>query len=130
SETIFAALLVDALVPMPGLFELLDQIESQSIPLAVATSSNRRFAEQMLGSFDLIPRLNFLLTGNDVVRGKPHPEMYLAAAARFGVQPENMLVLEDSQNGCIAAAEAGACTIAVPGEHCAGHCYDLAFLQV
>ncbi|WP_417732011.1 HAD family hydrolase [Rosistilla oblonga] len=130
SDDLYAALLADGLVALPGLFELLDHLETQSIPFAVATSSKRRFAQQMLSSFDLIPRLQFLLTGDDVSQGKPHPEMYLAAADRFQIQPENMLVLEDSENGCISAARSGACAVAVPGEHTAGHRYDQAFLSI
>ena len=59
----------------------------------------------------------FILTSEDITHGKPHPEIYLLAAQRLGVPPGEMLVLEDSQNGCRAAAAAGAFTVAVPGEH-------------
>ncbi len=58
-----------------------------------------------------------MLGAEDIARGKPHPEIYLAAARRFGVPAGQMAVLEDSENGCLAAAAAGALTIAVPGEH-------------
>ncbi|QDV71204.1 Phosphorylated carbohydrates phosphatase [Rosistilla carotiformis] len=130
SDDLYSGLLAGGLVAMPGLFELLEHLENEAIPYAVATSSKRHFAEQMLSSFDLIPRLQFLLTGDDVSQGKPHPEMYLSAADRFQIQPENMLVLEDSENGCLSAADSGACAIAVPGEHTAGHRYDRAFMSI
>jgi beta-phosphoglucomutase-like phosphatase (HAD superfamily) len=63
-----------------------------------------------------------------VVNGKPNPEIYLAAARRLGVRPAEMAVFEDSENGCLAAARAGAFTIAVPGEHSRGHDFSMASL--
>ena len=61
-----------------------------------------------LGPHGLLPQFRFALTGDDVTRGKPDPEIYLKAAARLGVQPAEMVVLEDSLNGLIAAKAAGA----------------------
>lgn len=130
SDALFSDLLAGGLAPMPGLFELLNHLEAKGIPFAVATSSKRQFAEPMLSSFDLIPRLQFLLTGDDVTHGKPDPEMYLSAADRFAIAPHNMLVLEDSENGCLSAARSGACAVAVPGEHTTGHSYHEAHLQI
>ena len=46
--------------------------------------------------------------------GKPQPEIYQTAAARFGLPPRQVMVLEDSENGCRAAVAAGAFTVAVP----------------
>ena len=101
---------------MPGLAELLDALEHGGIPKGIATSSGRRFTEHVLGRFDLAPRFQFILTGDDVSEGKPHPEVYLRAAANFGLSPANMMVLEDSQTGCRAAVAAGAFAVAVPGD--------------
>ena len=117
SNEIFLGLLDDHLAAMPGLFELLDALEARAIPKAIATSSERRMAEACLRPFDLEPRFQFILAAKDVTHGKPHPEIYLLAAGRFELPPEAILVLEDSQNGCRAAAAAGALTVAVPGEH-------------
>jgi beta-phosphoglucomutase-like phosphatase (HAD superfamily) len=58
-----------------------------------------------------------MLAAEDIVHGKPHPEIYLKAAERFGIQPHEMAVLEDSQAGCRAGAAAGALVVAVPGPH-------------
>ena len=63
----------------------------------------RRFTQDVLSRFELEPRFEFLLTSEDVVDGKPHPEIYLKAAARLGVEPRRMVVFEDSHNGCRAA---------------------------
>ncbi len=104
------------------MLELLAALEKAGIPKAIATSSGRRLAEASLNPFQLAPRFHFILTSEDITRGKPDPEIYLLAAGRFGVPPADMLVLEDSQNGCRAAAAAGAFTVAVPGEH--SRCQD------
>ena len=102
---------------MPGLTELLAALERAGIPKAIATSSSRRLTTACLDPFQLAPRFAFVLTSEDITHGKPDPEIYLLAARRFGVPPGEMLVLEDSQNGCRAAAAARAFTVAVPGEH-------------
>ena len=59
-----------------------------------------------------------------MVQGKPHPEIYLTAAERFGLEPARMLVFEDSENGCRAAMAAGAFTVAVPTSHSKHHDFN------
>jgi pseudouridine 5'-phosphatase len=115
SEEIFGLILDARLALMPGLPSLLGAIEVGGLPKAICTSSPRRFVRRVLGPFALEPRFEFILTAEDVVEGKPAPEIYLKAAARFGLAPAEMAVLEDSQTGCRAAVAAGARTIAVPG---------------
>jgi HAD superfamily hydrolase (TIGR01509 family) len=102
---------------MPGLSELLYALEASGIPKAIATSSRAAVVHKMLDKFDLRPRFQFVLTAEDVTHGKPDPEIYLTAAKRLGVEPGQMMGLEDSQNGCRAAVRAGAVAVAVPGEH-------------
>jgi HAD superfamily hydrolase (TIGR01509 family) len=109
---------VDAAVhPTAGLFALLDRIEARGLPRAVATSSRRAYTEGLLKRHGLLDRFAFLLTGEDVARGKPDPEIYTKAADRFGVAPAELLVLEDSAPGVEAAKAAGAFVVAVPHEH-------------
>jgi HAD superfamily hydrolase (TIGR01509 family) len=117
SEKIFLELLEQRLAPMPGLMELLRALEKAHIAKAIGTSSGRRSLEAILSRFALEPRFQFILTAEDITRGKPDPEIYLKAAARFGIPPSQMLVLEDSQTGCRSAAAAGALVVAVPGAH-------------
>ncbi|MCA9017822.1 MAG: HAD family phosphatase, partial [Planctomycetaceae bacterium] len=104
SQVLFFELAKDRLEAMPGLFELLEAIESRNLPKGVATSSTRSYLEKILGKFRLIERFHSILTAEDVQIGKPNPEIYLKAAARLGVAPEEMLVLEDSQAGTNAAS--------------------------
>jgi HAD superfamily hydrolase (TIGR01509 family) len=130
SDEIFLGLLTTRLATMPGLLELLAALETAGIPKAIATSSGRRLTEACLAPFQLTSRFCFILTSEDITRGKPDPEIYLLAAARFGLPPAEMLVLEDSQNGCRAAAASGAFTVAVPGEHSRRQDFRLANLQI
>jgi HAD superfamily hydrolase (TIGR01509 family) len=130
SNRIFVSLLDDHLAPMPGLLELLSSLEKAGIPKAIGTSSGRELVDEVFRRFDLRSRFRFILTAEDITHGKPHPEIYLTATERFGLSPRQMLVLEDSQNGCRAAAAAGAFTVAVPGKHSRRHDFAAASLVV
>lgn len=121
SRAIFYDLLDTRLETMPGLFELLDRIEAKGIPKGVATSSPRDYLEHMLGRFHLQPRFPVTLTAEDVTHGKPHPEIYLKAAQLLGVDPSEMLVLEDSHAGTKAGVAAGAFVVSIPHDHTAEH---------
>jgi len=116
-RAIFHDLLWTHVAPMPGLFEILAHIDERALPKGVATSSRRPYVESLLVKFELIDRFDVMLTAEDVVHGKPHPEIYLSAAARIGVRPEEMLVLEDSEMGTRSAAAAGAVAVSIPHEH-------------
>ncbi len=121
SDAIFIAMFDDRLAPMPGLMQLLDALEAAAIPKAIATSSGRAMVTDVLGRFKLEPRFEFLLTAEDVERGKPHPEIYRTAAQRLSFSPAQILVLEDSANGCRAAIDAGTFAVAVPTHHSREH---------
>lgn len=128
AEGIFAELLKQELRTLPGLPALLAKFDALGVPYGVATSSRRSFAEELLERGGIHAALRFVLTGDDVTHGKPHPEIYLAAAAALGISASSMLVFEDSGNGCAAAVAAGAITVAVPGPHSVHHDFSGAAL--
>ena len=130
TDEIFKVILAERLAFMPGAAALLDALPKAGVPMALATSSRRSYAEYVLGRFELVPRFQFLLTAEDVTHGKPHPEIYQTAAARLGVSPGEMVVLEDSENGCRAAGAAGAIAVAVPAEHSREHDFSAARLVI
>jgi HAD superfamily hydrolase (TIGR01509 family) len=121
THEIFRGLLDTELRTMPGVVELLDLLDERGIARGVATSSGPDFAHDVLGRVGLRERFAFVLTSADVTHGKPHPEVYRAAAGRLAVAPGAMLVLEDSAAGCRAAVAAGAVAVAVPGGHSQRH---------
>lgn len=114
-------LIATSLAPMPGAVPLIDDLQAVNFPIAVATSATPEYADNVLTRLDLKPRFQFILTAADIHRGKPDPEIYLLSAARLGIAPSQMMVLEDSANGCRAAVNAGAFTIAVPNRHTRNH---------
>lgn len=117
----FPAILDAHLALMPGVVELLAALEQAELPKGVATSSGIQFTRDVLQRVQLTTRFAFLLTSEDVTHGKPAPEIYEKAAARLQVSPREMVVFEDSHNGCRAAVASGAIAIAVPGEHSKHH---------
>lgn len=124
AEAIYSELLSDGPAPMPGMPELIEQLQRWRVRFGVATSSRAVFAERILGPQPWFDSLSFLLTGDDVTHGKPHPEMYLRAAQRLGIAPGRMLVLEDSGNGAASGVAAGAVVIAVPNHATRLHPFD------
>ena len=101
-----------AVPPMPGALELIDWLEVAAVPRAIATSSIRVDAERTLGMH--AGRFHALITGDQVMRSKPDPEIYLKAAAALGVAPEACAALEDSEPGIAAAHAAGMRALMVP----------------
>lgn len=97
----------------PGARELLAEVREANIPTALVTMSWRRFATEVVealpaGAFDAS------VVGDDVERGKPHPDPYLLAAERLGVDIRKCLAIEDSPTGVASALAAGATVLAVP----------------
>jgi HAD superfamily hydrolase (TIGR01509 family) len=121
TDAIFPEILQTRLAPMPGLLELLATLEERRLPKGIATSSRRSFVTTVLGRFDFETRFSPILTSEDINEGKPHPEIYQKAASHLGIAPQEMLVFEDSHNGCRAAIAAGAMAVAVPSGHSHRH---------
>jgi mannitol-1-/sugar-/sorbitol-6-phosphatase len=103
--------------PVPGARALVASLPPDR--WAVVTSGNRRLARARLAHAGYLEPIA-LITADDVVAGKPHPEGYLAAAATLGVDPSRCVVLEDAPAGVDAARSAGATVIAVTTSHTAG----------
>ena len=98
----------------PGLLELLSFLDTRRLLLAVATSSHALAAESSLRSAGVRDRFGIVVTGDQVARGKPAPDIYLEAARRLGVEVADCLALEDSDSGVRAACAAGMTTVMVP----------------
>ena len=130
TRELFAEFAEDHLTEMPGLRGLLELIDSREIPRAVATSSPRDYMVTMLSRFNLLDGFSVTLTAEDVVNGKPDPEIYLLAADQLHVSPAETLVLEDSETGTRAAAAAGTFVVSVPNKHTCHGDFSMASLRV
>jgi HAD superfamily hydrolase (TIGR01509 family) len=98
----------------PGARELVTELRQRGIPTAVATSSRNPHAQHHLGAAGLLEMFETIVTRDDVINPKPHPEPYLTAARRLGIDPLKCLALEDSHSGVRAAHAAGMQTVMVP----------------
>jgi beta-phosphoglucomutase family hydrolase len=93
--------------PIPGAVELLEQIKTAGIPIAIASSSPKLFIETVLKKIKIEPYFDFLVSGEEVERSKPEPDIFLKAAQLLNVNPSQCLVVEDSKSGTLAAKKAG-----------------------
>jgi len=101
----------------PGVRELLEWLEANAIPRAVATSTRRERARGKLERTALLDRFHDLVGGDEVARGKPAPDIYVEAARRLGTNAASCIALEDSEPGVRAALAAGMTPIMVPDLH-------------
>ncbi len=103
--------------PIPlkdGAIELLNHIRSFDLPVAVATSTDTVGAKEKLMYAGILDYFNLIVGGDQVVRSKPNPDIYLKAAESLSVNPMKCLALEDSENGVRSAFEAGSTVVQIP----------------
>lgn len=96
-----------------GAAELVEALRERGVPLALATSGHRRYVDLALASAGLAGAFDAEVTGDQVERGKPHPDIYLRAAALLEIAPQHCLALEDAPNGVRAALAAGMICFAI-----------------
>jgi putative hydrolase of the HAD superfamily len=113
--------------PIDGVPELLEGIRGRRIPQAVVSSSSHSWVDGWLEKLGLGDFFDDVICKGDAPRIKPAPDLYLAAAARLGVEPGGCLVIEDSHNGLLAARAAGMRTWIVPNRVTAG--LDFSFAE-
>lgn len=100
----------------PGVRGVLEDVGRAGLRLALATSSDRTWVTRWLRQHGLAELFEVLATRDDVRRVKPDPELYLLAAARLGLRPDQCLAVEDSLNGATAALAAGLRVVVVPND--------------
>ncbi len=95
-------------VPLvPGIPALLDRLDAAGIPCAVGSNGSQEKMRITLGQHGLTPRFRATLSGRDLGRPKPAPDLYLAAARALNTAPPDCVVIEDSPTGARAAIAAG-----------------------
>ena len=99
---------------MPGAAELLQWCKEHDIPMAVASSSSRRWVAGWLEKLGIMDYFKGVFTRTDGFPVKPNPALFLAARECLDVPPEHCIIIEDSENGTISAARAGIPCVAIP----------------
>lgn len=126
---LYAALL-DALTAadvLPGVPDTLDALAARGIRLAVGSSSKN--AKKILTKTGLIGRFDAIADGTDITRSKPDPEVFLCAAERLKLAPEDCAVVEDAEAG-IAAARAGGMLACAIGDACRSDLADVTLARL
>ena len=93
--------------PIPGVERLLENLKAEGIKIALASSSPMENIELVLEKFGIGDYFESVISGENLERGKPAPDIFLKSAEKLGVNPENCVVIEDSHNGVKAAKAAG-----------------------
>lgn len=99
---------------MTGVIEMLEFLKENNKPMILATSSNLEMAKLLTESKNIGDYFAHFITSEDVVNGKPDPEVFLTAASKLGVSPSRVVVFEDSLNGIRAGHSAGMISFMIP----------------
>ncbi len=107
----------DGIAVLPGAREWLRQLQAAGVPCIIASSTPRANLECVMGAVGLSPFFRGAVTSEDVTHGKPHPEVFLKAAALAATPPPRCVVFEDAHVGIEAARAAGMKVVALPTTH-------------
>lgn len=106
--------------PMPGVIDLLKMLARKGIRRAVVSSSSHQWVDGWLEKLAFADCFEVVVCRGDAPQIKPAPDLYLAAAERMDLRPDECLVIEDSLNGVLAAQAAGMQVWVVPNRVTAG----------
>jgi HAD superfamily hydrolase (TIGR01509 family) len=112
-ESLYRELSRGRLTPLSGLSRLLALLEARAIPVGIATSAPAENVPHTLRELGLLERLTRVVRSDEVARGKPYPDVFLAAAAAIGRAPGECLAFEDAPMGVRAAKAAGMRVVAM-----------------
>ncbi|KAF3885192.1 MULTISPECIES: HAD family hydrolase [Nostocales] len=101
-----------------GVEALIEELLKFEVPLAIASSASRLRIDTIVERFRMETKFRVKISGEDVERGKPEPDIFLLTAEKLNVDPSRCIVIEDSENGVKAAKKAGMKCVAFSGlEH-------------
>jgi len=112
-SAIFLDLVNKNLKTMPDLLQSLKLFKKNKFKIALASSGTKKYINVVLAKFKIADYFDVIVSGDDIKRGKPDPEIFSVAVKKLGLKPEETLVLEDATNGIEAAKSAGCKCIAV-----------------
>jgi HAD superfamily hydrolase (TIGR01509 family) len=110
---LIAELFKEHLKAIPGAVDLVRSVIAAGIMTGLVSSSPKPLVELALEKLGTTGLFDLTLSGDQVVRGKPAPDIYITAAEKLGVKPEYCVVIEDAPHGVAAAKDAGMCCLAI-----------------
>ncbi|KRF06802.1 hypothetical protein ASG89_18290 [Paenibacillus sp. Soil766] len=99
--------LYKSMKPIPGVKEFLYDIKSNQVKTALATSASKKRMDAVIHLFELHTLIDEIVCDEEVAASKPDPQIFLLASQKLAIEPAECLVIEDSENGKIAAKKAG-----------------------
>jgi beta-phosphoglucomutase len=114
-EALFRDVIRESFPPMAGARELIDALSADGFRLAVGSSGPPENISLCLEKLDRGEKFDAVVTGRDVMRGKPDPQVFQLAAERLGVGPTDCAVVEDAVHGITAANRAGMASVGLVG---------------
>lgn len=106
--------------PMPGVLDALRTVRDRGLVCGIASSSSEILIRAVVERLGIGEYIQMICSADNEAEGKPHPAVYLTAARRLGVSPEQCVAFEDSPNGVLSAKAAGMLCIVVPDRYLAG----------
>jgi beta-phosphoglucomutase len=116
-EALFREIYEPIAQPLDGLLAFIDDLKANGVKTGIATSAPVENMDMMLRRVPLSHKMDSLMSNEDVIQHKPHPEVYLTTAKRLGVLPAHCVVFEDSFSGITAGLAAGAKVVGVLTSH-------------
>ncbi|WP_352404768.1 HAD family hydrolase [Sporanaerobacter acetigenes] len=104
---------IDKIQLMDNILDFIKFLQYKGYILALASSNNKKTVDLIVDNFKLDKYFKVIISGEEVLNGKPDPEIFLKAASAMNLKPEDCLVIEDATNGIIAAKAAGMKCIAI-----------------
>ncbi|MBR0461985.1 MAG: HAD family phosphatase [Erysipelotrichaceae bacterium] len=97
-----------------GSFEILDYLKEKGITCCIATGSPRWIAELALKNTGLLPYFDYIISGDEISKGKPDPQIYLTSLAHYGYEKDEAVIFEDAPLGARSAIDSGIPLIYIP----------------
>ena len=126
---IISAYLRERDIEIPGVLDVLETL-GQHFAMAIVTTAKREDFELIHRKRQIVQHMDFVLASGDYAQAKPAPDPYLAALARFGAEPHEAIVVEDSERGLRSAVAAGIDCVVVESEFVRGQDFSSATHQI
>ena len=117
-EEIYRRIIIDSGInPLPGVNKLLESLKDKNIPCSIGSSTPTKNIETVIELIGLSNHFNAITAAEDVSKGKPDPEVFLKAAEKINIDPDNCIVIEDAHVGIDAGLAANMNVVAVATTH-------------
>lgn len=116
-QKIFLDLIRTDIRPMPGLENSVKRLVKEGYLLGIGTAQYSEYINLVLDTLQLREYFQVVVTGDEIMHGKPHPETYLTVTKKLGVKPQDCVVIEDAESGIKSAKAAGCYCIAIENQN-------------